>query len=523
MKKIITIITILMISIGCVIAQDATLEKATSDESVETTGGVITEDSESSKGEVAPDSEATGDVIPDDSESSNGEDIANAQVVIPGKKKPKSPDAEKAKKAALKDEGKNAVQEKIDTINFGIESEIESLITDLIANDDPRFSNELYEVFQVTKNVSIREKIIEYFTKMEDPCIEDYAVTVLDDPYDVKNTTVDLVFKYAEKVKCKNALSCVLKLLESEDEQYFSGALSTIGAIGSEKEAKYLVEYLEREDLTTPQKQSLMKVLGQLNAVSIWDKLAEIAQDSDENTFVRMYAAESIGKMKKAESVPILVKLFEEADPNFREYIIKGLSNYKGNKDAENTIIQGIRDGHYKVRLASINACAEMELSKSIPYIVHRAKNDSEGVVKYKAYEVLAKMNASEGNEFLLNQITDKKVADDPKSKAADALMKYSTIGRKEIAELTVEVYDKPARKALRNALAKLIIKYPDSAFDDICLSFVTSKDATTCALGLDMYASGRYGKASEAVKTLAENTKAGQNQKKAKKILKIE
>ena len=180
MKKIITIITILMISIGCVIAQDATLEKATSDESVETTGGVITEDSESSKGEVAPDSEATGDVIPDDSESSNGEDIANAQVVIPGKKKPKSPDAEKAKKAALKDEGKNAVQEKIDTINFGIESEIESLITDLIANDDPRFSNELYEVFQVTKNVSIREKIIEYFTKMEDPCIEDYAVTVLE-------------------------------------------------------------------------------------------------------------------------------------------------------------------------------------------------------------------------------------------------------------------------------------------------------------------------------------------------------
>ena len=50
----------------------------------------------------------------------------------------------------------------------------------MIANDDPRFSNELYDLFYSTKSVQVREKLIEYFTKQKDPCIEDYAVEILD-------------------------------------------------------------------------------------------------------------------------------------------------------------------------------------------------------------------------------------------------------------------------------------------------------------------------------------------------------
>ena len=70
-----------------------------------------------------------------------------------GKKSPHEPDKERVEKAALKDEGKNALEEKVDTIRYGIESEIVTLIKNLIDNDDPRFSRELYDLFYQTKSV----------------------------------------------------------------------------------------------------------------------------------------------------------------------------------------------------------------------------------------------------------------------------------------------------------------------------------------------------------------------------------
>ena len=51
----------------------------------------------------------------------------------------------------------------------------------------------------------------------------------------------------------------------------------------------------------------------------------------------------------------------------------------------------------------------------------------------------------------------------------------------------------------------------------------MNSKDASTCALGIDMYASGRYSSASAKINEIAENTKAGANQKKARKVLQLD
>lgn len=444
------------------------------------------------------------------------------EVTYPDAKRPKAPDSEKASKAALKDEGKNAVLDKQETILYGIETEIISLIKDLIANDDPRFSNELYDLFYTTKSVQVRDKLIEYFTNIKDPCIEDYAVEILDDPYDTKDSTVDLLFRYVAEVKTKEAVPCVMNLLDTEDESYFTGALATIGEIGGEGEAEHLIQYLDRDDLTVAQRQNLMKVLGKLQAESTWDRLCEIAQDEEENSFVRMYAAEAIGNMKKTESIAILVDLFESSDPNFRVYVIKGISNFD-TKDAKNIIIQGIKDAHWKVRQESILSAQKMNIAEAVPFIIYRAKNDPEKVIKDKSYEALSKMNNSEANKFLIEQITDDKASDASKNNACKVLMEHAKAGYSEIAELALKIVKDDRRKPLRYNIGKIIAKYSSSEFAKVCFEYLNSKDAQTCALGLDMFAIGRYAIADAKVNEIAKNDKAGANQKKAKKILKID
>ena len=443
---------------------------------------------------------------------------------VPSSKRPKAIDKEKAQKAAEKDESEKDYENKSNTIKYGVPSEISSLIDELIKNDDPRFTEEIYDVFQVTKNTTIKQKILTYFKQLEDPCLEDYAVETLNDPYDEKNDLVKACFQYISAVKTKEAIPAVLALIESENDSYFNDAIATIGEIGGPEEAMFLVEYLERDDLSDAQRQTLMRTCGKMHAVQTWDKVVEVAQDEDENLYVRMYAAESLGLMEKKESVPILVELFSENDPNLRQYVIKGLSHFSGVVEAEETILQGIRDEHWRVRQESIKTAKEMKLKDGVPYLIYRAKNDSEKVIKDEAYTTLAALNDKEANEFLIAQLQEKKLGDATKKKIVEVLLKEGHAGEKEILELADQCLQDDKRKDLRYAIGKELAKYENKAFENICLKYLESKDSTTQSLGLDMYKMNKFNSAEVTMRAIYADKKANSAVKsRIKKMLSIE
>ena len=450
------------------------------------------------------------------------EEAEEVSVKIP-KKRPQKQNAEKI--AELDEEFPDTRKENADTLKFGMEDDIIELLNDFVKNEDVRFVDEVYDLFYVTKNIAVREKILEYFTKLKDPCLENFALEILDDPYEQKKSTVDAVFKYIQSVKTKEALPAVLKLVESEDENYFTDALTTLGEIGGSKEAVFLSEYLEREDLSLAQRQQLVKVLGKIKAVETYDKLVEMAQDEDENTFIRMYSAEAIGSMEKKEAVKILVKLYEDTDPKLRCSVVKGLSNFKENDEAKKTVIEAIRDSHVTVRIEAIEACKKNDYKEAVPYLVYRLEKDKEDSVKKKCYPAIASLNTKEGNDYLVKLITDKKVADTPKSRVAAALLEYNNAGTDEIIALARETLKDDRRKPLRYALGKEFAKYKRNEFSSICKDYLDSKDTATQGTGLDIYSKGRYPDVLPVVRQIilesAKNPlKKNANAEKAKKIL---
>lgn len=443
---------------------------------------------------------------------------------IPNSKRPKPIDKEKAEKAAEKDESENDYENKSNTIKYGLPSEISTLIDELIKNDDPRFTEEIYDIFQITKNTTIRQKVLTYFKQQEDPCLEDYAVEVLNDPYEEKNDLVKACFQYISTVKTKEAIPAVLAIIEGENDSYFNDAIATIGEIGGPGEAMFLVEYLEREDLSDAQRQTLMRTCGKMHAVQTWEKVVSVAEDEDENLYVRMYAAESLGLMEKKESVPILVELFTENDPNLRQYVIKGLSHFPGVVEAEETIMQGIRDEHWRVRQEAIKTAKEMKLTDSMPYLIYRAKNDSEKVIKEEAYNSIAALNTTEGNDFLVAQLGEKKLGDATKKKIVEVLLKEGNAGEAEILALAEECLQDDKRKDLRYAIGKELAKYEKSAYDDICIKYLSSKDSTTQSLGLDIYKTNRFSSAVPLMRSIYEDKKANSGVKnRIKKLLSID
>ena len=422
---------------------------------------------------------------------------------IPSKKRPKTPDSEKVRELDNADT-ENSREKNADTLKFGLESEITELLDTLTKNEDVRFTEDVYDLFESTKSVLVREKALGYFAKLEDPCLEDYAVTILDDPYDEKGSTVSACFSYVRAVKTKEAVNPVLRLIENENQDYFTNALDTIGEIGGDKEAVYLADFLDREDLSVAQRQSLVRVLGKIKATKTYTKLVELAKDSDENSFVRMYAAEAIGAMEKDDAVSVLSELYEDTDPNLRTYVVKGLAHFT-KPDAQDVLIQATRDTYYKVRLEAISAIKEQNLQRAVPYLIYRAKNDPERVVKEACYPVIATLNTKEGNDYLIGQITDKKVADNIKGKIAAALLVENNAGESEILALAEECLKDDRKKGLRYTLGKEFAKYDRSSYADICAKYIESKDVSTIGTGLDMYARGRYASVTGAVQALAD------------------
>lgn len=461
-------------------------------------------------------------------ETDETEEIEEASIVaarggiaqIPDPCRPKPMDKEKAEKAAEKDENDETVGKYQSTIKYGMATEIAELINKLIENDDPRFAEDIYDLFQITKSTDVKEKIINYFKKLEDPCVADYACEVLNDPFDVKNSLVTACLQYVSEIKCKNAVPPVITLIENEDEKYFNEALLALGGIGGSEEALFLIEYLDRDDLSDAQRQSLMRTLGKMQALETWERLCEIAQNEDENLFVRMYASEAIGNMKKLESVPVLVDLFEEADPNLRVYVLKGLSNYPDTVDALNVIIEAIRDDHVKVRTEAVETVKKLEIADSVPYLIYRAKNDSEDSVKKKCIETLAALNTKEGNEYLISIIQDKKAGDSSKAKVVEELLKAGHTGKKEIIELAETSLNDDKKKNLRYAVGKSLAKYCDDSFDEICLKFLESKDSSTVSLGLDMYQNKKWNVVRPKVEELAKEKKESANKRRAIRLV---
>ena len=424
------------------------------------------------------------------------------EKIYPADTRPKKHDSSKN----YVDRSKDYEKKCNDILKYGLEGQITELIDELTKNQDNRFVDGIYDLFQETKSVAVKEKILDYFTKLKDSCLASYAVEIINDPYDEKNSIVEKCFKYVSEADIKDANPGLVDLVDKEEDAYFTGALSALGETGGKEEALFLADYLDRDDLNVSQRQALMRVLGRIKAVETWQKISEIAKDENENTFVRMYAAEAIGAMEKPESEDILVELFGSNDPNLRTYVIKGIS-YFNDKKSSDLIIQALRDSQYKVRLEAVSAVGKNRIDKAVPFLIFRCKDkDEQKQVKEKCYSVIADLNISDGNDYLISVLKDKKIGDATKAKVSAALLEYNHAGTKEVIELARSALKSDIQKNLRYALGKEFAKYDRSEFADICAEYIASDDVATQGTGLDIWAKGRYSSVKAAVEEIAKD-----------------
>ncbi|NLK47022.1 MAG: hypothetical protein GX297_10295 [Treponema sp.] len=410
-------------------------------------------------------------------------------------------------------------EERREKISFGLDSEIEELITNIIKDEDFEYGGDLFALFVSTRNQNLKAKIFDYFIAAKDPLLKDYALNVLKDPFDERKSIVNKVFEYVGVLKIQEARDSVINLLLEEDGKYVESAAKIVGKVGILEDAAKISKLLDF-GVPAETKLLLIRALGELNAVDSVETLIALAKDSSETPSIRMAAAESLGDINNFEATNALVALYEDTDANVRTSVVKALAK-KTDENSKAVILNAVKDNFYKVRLAALQSIIDQQLEEASSVVLYRAKNDSENVVKHKSYEALSAIHSAEGIWYLLNLVEDKKKTETDRAKAASVLLKYnfdSTI--EPIKSVARETLNDKKQIKLRYALGKEFAKYTNVAIEDICAAYMLSDDVATKGTALDMFEKNNFSSLRALVEIMSIDEKEGANQKKAKNVL---
>ena len=131
---------------------------------------------------------------------------------------------------------KSLEEQRRETLRFGTDTEISSLIQTLITEKIDYLDNELKELAQKTRNRIILSGIFSFFNEMEKKGLEERAIRAITDRDLEANETVMAAVNYLGKVKAAAAVDCLRELINSGESRFLNTAIKALGRTGSSKE-----------------------------------------------------------------------------------------------------------------------------------------------------------------------------------------------------------------------------------------------------------------------------------------------
>lgn len=296
-------------------------------------------------------------------------------------------------------------EEKIrETLLYGINTEIASLIEKLESQRDLRFNNELNGLLSSADN-KLKKTILDFFIAVEWKEASNDALSILDNYYNEDNQDVDLLLTtldYVKKYDITQAKETLRELTEDDNETVAARAILVLGNIGDETDTIFFQEQLE--DNAYSGKRSKLKgeailALGGLGYSQSIELLIGYANDETEEKTNRYNAILSLGKIGDPAAIPLLEELCASNDTMLRHYAILGISHFEG-EEIDNILLSGLRASFWKTRVAAAKILGDRESNISFKALKYRVENDPEGVVRQAAMAAIMKLKPA-GEEYL--------------------------------------------------------------------------------------------------------------------------
>ncbi len=303
----------------------------------------------------------------------------------------------------------DAKAKRLDTIRYGIESQLLDLLNTLIAEKSDDFNDELVLLLATTKSPKFKSALLNFFSGRKYFPVQDDAVSMIRNRDSETETVVISALNYLINLKSVIARSEVKEIIANKELKYLNLSIKLLSYSGLEDDAALLIELFKEEETLMPVRHEIILALGTLKYKPSMDLLESILGSETATKTEKIYACVALGKMEDEGAVPLLVAASILDDPNVRASAVQALENYKGDI-VERILLEALKDSHVAVRLAAVSAVAKLRMVNAIPYLKFKIQSDPEKAVKDMSIFALGEIGGDEVDAYLSDYLPDVKI-----------------------------------------------------------------------------------------------------------------
>ena len=335
-----------------------------------------------------------------------------------------------------------------EVLTFGIDTEVSDLLPQLQQHATKELDDQVRARLVETRNRSLQQKIVEYFRDTDSPIavpvIVDLLLSEEELPTELLRVSVRYVSDNPSETPAElsgTLLERYVDIAEGRDPLAAAVAVEAIGSMGTEDGMTSLLELYD-ETNSTDLRGAIIRSLGEAEASVAVEMLTGIASDTYEESSLRQYAADSLGKIGDPESLSVLQALLSEDDSILRAYVVHALGYYDDDS-ARDVVIGSLRDSFWRVRIAALQGIAEQDWKSAVPAVIYKAQRDPERPVRIEAIETLGTLATPEAFDALREIFTDVRSSVESRTSAAVQLIENDLVSSLEaIAEVVQQEWD---------------------------------------------------------------------------------
>jgi hypothetical protein len=397
------------------------------------------------------------------------------------------------------------IEEWRETLHYGIDSEIVTLID---AIEDARavsLNEDLIEIYYETQNTALGIKLLKYFTKNKLSGAEDRTIEFIESYEDRSPDLILEGIRYLIEIKyTQSDLSIYEPLIEYEDEVIASSAIRALGALGGNKEEKTLIEYLEDDETEDTIRGYLILALGEMKSKKAVPILTELLEDTETDAQLRRYACDSLGKIGEKESFEVIVSIYSDSDSLLRAYATTAISKFNDD-EVDKILIEALKDSFWRVRVAAAQGLADRKSTVAVPILIYKARKDPEKNVQLKAISSLSEIGSDESWIFLREHAENKSVADVYRLTVLSELIQKDLSGSfKTIEKIIAEEWEKE-KSSLLDYICKHLSQAASDDLETIYLKMLDHPSVNIQIYGLRGIRINDIGSARDKVQPMAE------------------
>jgi len=321
-------------------------------------------------------------------------------------------------------------QQRIEVIQYGIDSEIIELIKTLKNDNNSDFNKDLFTLLKSTHNVSLESKIVDLYYHEKDPIAVNFVFNEIKGNYGLSNEILTQFISYISDYQNSDITKYFKNLIFHQDQSISNAAIDAIGRSHNEKYGETLLDLLDTLSTPDTQKIHLIDALGNLKYTKAVDSISQyLKKDYTDNRSLKWKACSALGKIGSKKSLPVLTGLFSDSDPYLRNYAIEALQHFPS-EQTEDLIIQGLRDSSWRVRVSSAKSLGKLKSHKAVSILIYKVKKDPDiKNVRNAAIESLGEIKGVKALSFLRKLMLDEKANGMNRTTVVSVLIKNDLSG----------------------------------------------------------------------------------------------